>query len=310
MSTAKPSPAKPSAAKSATMTPAQVNEEIEKFVRPQTFPLAVRMAKSGEPLPEKVRRPSVDMGIKVAICQTFSIARRYGWALAVGGDDLSCPLAKTAFGFEAVLPFYAEGNLACGMYTATAEAGARTEAEVPKFALGEYERVLVAPLGRATFEPHVLLVYANAAQVMRLVAAALYQHGGRVHSSFSARLDCADAVIETMRTSRPQVILPCYGDRIYGQTEDHEMAFAVPWADVDDLVAGLQGTHQGGVRYPIPAWLRYTGEFPEKYRQLDAMWTEDRQPAAPGAEHGVPPADRRGSRAAGHRVRREGRGSK
>ncbi|HKV45211.1 MAG TPA: DUF169 domain-containing protein [bacterium] len=256
------------------MTPAALNEEIEKYVRPQTFPLGIRMAKPGEPLPEKVRRPAQDMGIKVAICQTFSIARRYGWALAVGRDDLSCPLAKTAFGFEEVLPYYAEGNLACGMYTETAEAGKRTEAEVPKFGFGTYERILVAPLGRSTFEPHVVLMYGNAAQVMRLVAAALYRGGGRIHSSFSARLDCADAVIETMRAGQPQVILPCYGDRIYGQTEDHEMAFSVPWAGVEDLVAGLRGTHQGGVRYPIPAWLRYTGEFPEKYRRLDTLWEE------------------------------------
>jgi uncharacterized protein (DUF169 family) len=293
----------------ATMTSAQINEEIEKFVRPQTFPLGIRMAKPGEPLPEKVRRPSADMGIKVAICQTFSIARRYGWALAVGRDDLSCPLAKTAFGFEEVVPFYAEGNLACGMYTATPEAGARTEAEVPKFALGDYERILVAPLGRATFDPHVLLVYANAAQVMRLVAAALYRRGGRIRSSFSARLDCADAVIETMRTARPQVILPCYGDRIYGQTEDHEMAFAVPWADAEDLVEGLRGTHQGGVRYPIPAWLRYTGEFPEKYRRLDAIWEEGRRPADSSADTPVSDGDHRRARRRPHRAVRAKRGS-
>jgi len=40
-----------------TMTPAQLNEEIENYVRPQTFPLGIRMMKPGEPLPEKVRRP-------------------------------------------------------------------------------------------------------------------------------------------------------------------------------------------------------------------------------------------------------------
>lgn len=258
----------------AALTPAQINTEIEQHVRPQTFPLGIRMLRAGEPLPDKVRRPA-EMGIKVAICQTFSIARRYGWALAVGRDDLSCPLAKTAFGFEPVLPYYAEGNLACGMYVETPEAAARTEGEVPKFALGEYERILVAPLGRAAFEPAVGLVYGNAAQVMRLVAAALYQRGGRLRSSFSARLDCADAVIETMQSGEPQVILPCYGDRIYGQTEDHEMAFAFPWARAGELVDGLRGTQRGGVRYPIPAYLRYTGEFPEKYRRLDAMWQED-----------------------------------
>jgi uncharacterized protein (DUF169 family) len=265
------------------MSPGDVNTEIEKHIRPQTFPLGIRMVRPGESLPENVRIPSRDLGIQVAICQTFSIARRYGWALAVGREDLSCPLAKTAFGFEPVLPYYAEGNLACGMYVETPDAAVRTEAEVPKFSLGEYERIVVAPLGRATFEPHVALVYANAAQVMRLVAAALYRRGGRLHSSFSARLDCADAVIETMHSAQPQVILPCYGDRIYGQTEDHEMAFSFPWADADEVVSGLLGTQKGGVRYPIPSWLRYTGQFPEKYRRLDTMWEERRAEGAEGA---------------------------
>lgn len=271
------------------MDPAALNTEIEKYIRPQTFPVGIRMARPGEPLPQNVRLPSRDLGIKVAICQTFSIARRYGWALGVGRDDLSCPLAKTAFGFEPVLPYYAEGNLACGMYTATPEAAARTEAEVPKFVFGEYERILIAPLGRATFEPHVVLVYGNSAQVMRLVAAALYHRGGRLQSSFSARLDCADAVIETMHTNQPQVILPCYGDRIYGQTEDNEMAFSLPWAFSDDLVSGLQGTQKGGIRYPIPAWLRYTGEFPEKYRQLDTQWEERRKEGEPAEGPAQPP---------------------
>ncbi len=281
----------PKTGSTATPTPAQVNTEIEQHVRPQTFPLGIRMLRAGEALPDKVRTPS-EMGIKVAICQTFSIARRYGWALAVGRDDLSCPLAKTAFGFEPVLPYYAEGNLACGMYVESPEAAARTEAEVPKFALGEYERILVAPLGRATFEPAVGLMYGNSAQVMRLVAAALYRRGGRLRSSFSARLDCADAVIETMHSGEPQVILPCYGDRVFGQTEDHEMAFAFPWVLADELVDGLRGTQRGGVRYPIPAYLRYTGEFPEKYRRLDAMWQEAANAAGGPAKTGQEAAER------------------
>jgi hypothetical protein len=29
----------------------------------------------------------------------------------------------------------------------------------------------------------------------------------------------------------------------------------------------LEGTHKGGVRYPIPSFLRYTGEFPEHYKK-------------------------------------------
>ena len=89
-----------------------------------------------------------------------------------------------------------------------------------------------------------------------------------------------------MRTARPQVILPCYGDRIFGQTEDHEMAFTIPWRQAADLVAGLRGTHQGGVRYPIPAWLRYTGEFPATYRRLETLWDAEQPSQSPAGAAG------------------------
>ena len=61
---------------------------------------------------------------------------------------------------------------------------------------------------------------------MRLLQAALWQKGGYLTSRFSGRLDCADIVVETMQTGKPQIILPCYGDRIFAQTEDSEMAFS------------------------------------------------------------------------------------
>ena len=108
--------------------------------------------------------------------------------------------------------------------------------------------------------------------VMRLVTGALWESGGYIHSRFSGRTDCADEVIETMQTQKPQVILPCYGDRIFGQTQDHEMAFALPWAMRDSLVNGLEGTHKGGVRYPIPSFMRYTGKFPPAYEELGKYW--------------------------------------
>ncbi|PYN44042.1 MAG: hypothetical protein DMD95_12045, partial [Candidatus Rokuibacteriota bacterium] len=89
----------------------------------------------------------------------------------------------------------------------------------------EYATLLVAPLDRTTFEPHLVCIYANPAQVMRLTQAALWKRGGKLTSSFGGRIDCSEIIVTTMRTDQPQVILPCSGDRIFGQTQDHEMAF-------------------------------------------------------------------------------------
>jgi uncharacterized protein (DUF169 family) len=247
-------------------------DAIDRHVRPDAFPLAVRMLRAGEALPDKVRRPQRDLGFQTAICQAFGLARRYGWTLAVGKEDLSCPLGATAFGFAPVVDYYAEGHACAGFYTATAEAGARSEAAVPKFAHGTYERLVVGPAARATYEPDLLIQYANSAQVLRLVTAALYDRGGALTTQTSGRIDCADLVIRTMQVGECQVVLPCYGDRIFAQTQDHEMAFTVPAARFEAVVQGLEGTARGGIRYPIPAFLRYTGEFPPAYTKVKEYW--------------------------------------
>lgn len=257
------------------LEPKSVAATLDQHLRTETFPVAIRVVRAGEEVPAKVRRPWRDLGIKVSICQGISMARRYGWALAMGDEDLSCPIAQVAFGFKPEIPFYSEGNLAAGMYVESCGQGALTEQEVPKFTAAESGLVLVAPLSRCNFEPETVLIYGNSAQVMRATAAALWKTGGSLTSTTSARADCADIVIRTSRTGMPQVILPCLGDRIFGQTQDHEMAFTIPWAKVGDLLEGLEGTHKGGVRYPIPHYLRYTPQFPPTYQKLQELWESE-----------------------------------
>lgn len=50
------------------------------------------------------------------------------------------------------------------------------------------------------------------------------------------------------------------------------MAFTIPFSKIDMILAGLEGTHQGGIRYPIPKFLNYTGEFPEQYVKMEELW--------------------------------------
>jgi uncharacterized protein (DUF169 family) len=254
------------------MDPKEFAKAIETYVRPATFPVAAKMLKPDEPVPERARRPRRDMGIQIANCQAIAMSRRYGWMIAVGAEDVNCPLTKTAFGFAPVTEFYTSGQLACGMYTETAEAGARTEATTRKLAEGQYKYLLVAPAANADFSPDAIVIYGNSAQVLRLVTGALWRSGGALTSTISGRVDCSDEVIATMLTGDYQVILPCYGDRILGQTQDHEMAFSLPGSKMDELVKGLEGTQKGGLCYPIPTFLRYTPQYPEKYYELDKIW--------------------------------------
>jgi uncharacterized protein (DUF169 family) len=248
----------------------ELETAIARYLRPDSFPLAVATAVDAEALPARAKRPGRDLGIRVSICQGISMSRFYGWTLAMGAEDLSCPIAEVAFGHRPAVPYYEEGNLALGMYAATPTAARATEAAVPKLPTSTY--VVVAPLARATFTPEVVVIYGNPAQVMVAVAAALFERGGVLHSVFNARADCAEIVTRTRLTGEPQVILPCYGDRVFGQTQDHELAFTLPWSWAERFQRGLEGTHAGGVRYPIPRYLRYQAEFPATYQRLEALW--------------------------------------
>ncbi len=256
------------------MKPQELFDTFEKHVRLDTFPVAVRLMPPGETLPARTKRPHQDLDVQVTLCQGISFSRRYGWAVAIGAEDLNCPLAAAVFGFKPYLDHMAEGHACYHMYTETLAAGAKTELETEKVAFGSYEYVLSAPLNRTAFEPHIGVVYGNSAQIMRLVVAALWQDGGRIESSFSGRLDCADELLVPLRTDKPEVILPCNGDRVFAQTQDHEMAFSFPWSWAERLVVGLEGTHKGGVRYPIPPYLKYTPTYPPHYEKLNEIWQE------------------------------------
>ena len=257
------------------MDAATLAHHLETHLRVATFPLGILSLTSDEPIPAKARRPAQHLGAKVAICQALSLARRYGWTMALSGDDVACPIAKAVFGFAERNDYYTSGALADGMYAACLEAGARFEDALAKFEPGEIAAVVAGPLGKIDFEPETVLVYGNSAQVLRLLNACLYERGGALRSEFSGRGDCADIVIKGKKTGEPQVILPCYGDRIFGHAADDEMAFTFPWAKRDEVVKGLEATHRGGIRYPIPIYQRFQPEFPKSYQELERLWSAE-----------------------------------
>ena len=248
------------------------DRELQTYIRPQTFPVAIRMLRPGEPIPERARRPARDFKKLSMNCQVIDMARRYGWTLALTREDSICSLGIAALGFEKPTHLHNSGTLCEGMYTESKEAGQRSEAAIDRFQAGEYTGLLVGPLDRATFEPDLVCVYANPAQVMRLTQAALWKRGGKLTSSFGGRVDCAEIIVTTMRTDRPQVILPCSGDRIFGQTQDHEMAFTIPWSQMEEVVEGLRGTHAGGIRYPITQFMEYEAKLPPRYMEANRVW--------------------------------------
>lgn len=220
----------------------KVDGILNMYVRPQTFPLALKLCQSEAELPEKARKPLRDLGYPIPLCRAIGIARRFRWALAVGKEDQSCYYGAAGMGFVEKEP---EG------YTG------------PKLENGKYSHLLVAPIEIADFEPDVVLLYLNPAQAMRLSQSATRGAGLKVLASAVGYYDCADIVAGTMQKGECQFILAGGGDRVYGGTQDHEVIFTMPLNRVEAVLNGLEATHKMGFRYPVLTDLRYKPELPD-----------------------------------------------
>ncbi len=245
---------------------------LERHLRPATFPVAARFLAPGEDPPRKARRPLEEAGCAIALCQALTITRKRGLTLFMDPEGSSCPLANAALGWdggealEFMAAFFQAMNYARDVETARArsEGMARLEA-------GRYPMLVLSPLSRTRVEPHVILVYANPAQVMRLVHAVARWTGERVPADFGGIAgSCNEGLIRTFCSGTPRVALPGNGDRVFATAHDDEMVFAFPAAWSDRILEGLEATAERGIRYPIPAFMDYRLPFADLMRKFGA----------------------------------------
>ena len=81
------------------MDPKEINESLTNYVRPQTFPVAVKMLESGDKIPERALGWK-KMTERLIPCQAISIARRLGMMVALTVEDIRCAPAVLALGFR------------------------------------------------------------------------------------------------------------------------------------------------------------------------------------------------------------------
>lgn len=249
----------------------QVQAAWEQYLKPQTFPLAIRMCASEGELPEKTRIPQKDMGFNISLCHAVTMARRYGWAIAVDKYQ-TCYIAGISLGFLPVLPDVADGSLqaSLGLWGMTKEQAAASIQNLPKFEYGRYKYALIAPLHRCNFEPHLILTYGSPAQIWVLLSAYLMGTGKpNVQTALAAGAGCTTYITRTIQTDEAQFAIVGTGERIIGHPQDHECAFSIPMSKVEKTIQGLQAGYQTGVfRYPVPSFMRYPSQHPPGYDKV------------------------------------------
>ena len=73
--------------------------DLERLLRLQSMPIALKMLRKQEGIPEEAVRPMRDMGHHLSFCQALSLTRRRGLTIAQTKEDMWCFEPVVGLGF-------------------------------------------------------------------------------------------------------------------------------------------------------------------------------------------------------------------
>ena len=224
-------------------------EELERRLQLRTSPIAVKLIKSEDEIPEGALRPMRDLGYHLALCQGFAMSRRNKKTMAMLKEDHWCYMPVIAFGLAEAPDFFLEGNTFYKFSVGDLDAARGLAKNLPSLESGKYIGVVSAPLRNTDFEHDLVVIYCNTSQLRCLLAAVKYKDGCLVTSTLDPGGACFQCTIPAIKTGECQVTVPCGGDRANALAQDDEMIFTVPRDKLDELVLGVRHFDEKGFGY-------------------------------------------------------------
>jgi uncharacterized protein (DUF169 family) len=227
---------------------AGLTQEMEHLLRLKTSPVAYKRL---EKLEELDKIPDVmRLNRRASFCQAPALARMGGMTVGLTRNDLGercariCGLAATT---EKEVSW--EANAFATTWFATVEEAKKQMAAYPLVPPGE--ALALAPLGSGKFEPDVILIYGNPAQMMMLMNGLQFKDYERFQFFFIGEGSCADGLAQCYTSGKPALAIPCMGERAFGSVTDDELVLALPPKMMAKAVEGLQCLRNRGIAYPV-----------------------------------------------------------
>jgi len=257
----------------------KVVRRMELLMRLKSFPVAFKLLEKKEALAEVpfLRR----MNHKVTLCQLITTVRTYDWTVGADLDDFISPMCPSIIGLTALPEVVRDGTFRSIVWTKTREDGRKFENSIPRLPAGKYQAAALAPLVYNPFDPDIVLIYGNPAQMILLINALQFEDYEVMEFYCVGESSCSDVIARCYLRGKPSLSIPCYGERRYGHAQDDELVMALPAGMMEKAVRGLEALYKRGIRYPIShagAELDVTYAFPMSYsgmKQLEEIRGKD-----------------------------------
>jgi dephospho-CoA kinase len=240
---------------------------MELLMRLKSFPVAFKLLEDKTALSEIafIRR----LNHKSTLCQLINLVRNFDWTVGADLDDFMSAMCPSIVGLTDIPEYMKDGTFRSIVWTKSRADGKKYENGIPRLpADGKYQAVAMAPLVYNPFDPDIVLIYANPAQMMLLINSLQFEDYEVMQFFCVGESSCSDAIARCYLTGKPALTIPCYGERRYGHAQDDELVMALPAETMDKALAGMEALYTRGIRYPISyagAETDMTPAFPAAY---------------------------------------------
>jgi len=248
---------------------------MELLLRLKSFPVAFKMLsdkKALDSIPYLRRSQN-----KTTLCQLITQVRNFDWTVGADLDDFLFSACPSIIGLCDVPAICKDGTFRSIVWVKTKKDARKYEAAIPRLPLGKYKAVAMAPLVYNPFEPDIVLIYANPAQMILLINALQFEDYEVMQFFCVGESSCSDAIARCYESGKPSLTIPCYGERRYGHAQDEDLVMALPRDMMPKALAGLETLYRRGVRYPI-SFAGAEGDvgpmFPASYAGLEEIATK------------------------------------
>ncbi len=254
---------------------AAASRDLHEMLLLRSEPIAVKMIEDEAEVPENALHPMRDLHTHMALCQAFWLARReqktvylnkeahWCWNPLVGLGHVDCSAGTESF------------EVVCSVLGMEKIEDARAFFDkFPRFPLGRYKGIVTAPLSGCAFEPDVVLVYSNNAQLRSMLWGIKYKTGKLVATELDAIDSCIYAIVVPMQNGEYRVTLPDIGEYERAAHEEDEIILSVPKGKMHELLEGMHffyGAAKMGYAQ-LRRQLNFEFSRPPFYNTLFQLW--------------------------------------
>lgn len=255
----------------------KASRELNEMLLLRFEPVAIKLIKSEDEVPKKAIRPRRDLKNHIALCQAFALTRRERKTIYMDKDDHWCWNPLIGLGLIECREGTESFEVVCQhLGISDIEASRSFFAKFPRLPYGEFIGTLLAPLCSAGFDPDLVLIYSNNAQLRSMVWAVKNQTGKLIETQLDAIDSCIFSCVPPIESGEYRVTLPDIGEYERAAAGEDEVILSVPRGRMDELLEGLGAFYKRGMGYShLRRAMYYDFLRPEFCNTLFEMWGLD-----------------------------------